>query len=387
MELAELIERLELTEVVGCDDCFELAKERQREHGRAILTDVNPAYLGKYADEVIAAGKSLAKDPANSLYAYFLAELMHRGNSAAIKRAGAPRASLGSVEYDSLPLFSILWCIPTMLAEHRRRGIPEWVSESTVGMVENQIGDFVALMGHVGISRFTLWMTSFIACRIIRVGRFNLEVKTFDDKYKLIRRGARIVPLADGHTYHSSGRVLGSAGCEDEEGAFTPVFVETDEYFEGAVCDGVRCGGVERFYKADGWELFIASGDPLVSVHIPSGGPLTPEVVSRDLKIGGDIIRAAYGDFKAYYCSSWLLDSEIKDITGRESNITRFGDRFVRYPIKSNGGAVYTYVWHLPPTTPPDALPDAGSFANAIRAHIASGGYVYGAAGVFTEIV
>ena len=162
---------------------------------------------------------------------------------------------------------------------------------------------------------------------------------------------------------------------------------KTDEYFEGAVCDGVRCGGVERFYKAEGWELYLSSGDPLVSVHIPSGGPLSPVVVSEDLKLGGEIIRAAFGDFKAYYCSSWLLDSEIKDIIGRETNITRFGDRFVRYPIKTNGGAVYSYVWHLPPTTPASELPDAGSFANALRAHIAAGGYVYGASGVFTEIV
>ena len=386
MKLEELIKKLELTEVAGCEECFALAEELQKKHGSAILTDVNPAYLGKYADEVIAAGKSLAKDPDNSLYAYFLAELMIR-DCAAIKRVGAPRASQRSVEYDSLPLFSMLWCVPAMLAEHRRRGIPEWVSESTVGMIENQIGDFVSLMGHTGISRYTAWMTSFIACRIIRVGRFNLEVKTFGDKYKLLRRGSRLVALADGHTYHRSGRVLGSAGCEDAVGAFTPTFTETDEYFEGAVCDGVRCGGVERFYKADGWELYLSGGEPLVSVHIPSGGPLSPDVVSNDLRIGGDIIRAAFGDFKAYYCSSWLLDSEIASITGRESNITRFGDRFFRYPIKSSGDAVYSYVWHLPPTTPVSELPDAGSFANALRAHIAGGGYIYGAAGVFTEIV
>lgn len=386
MKLEALIEKLELTLPVGCDDCFEAAKKAFTEQGDAILTNINPAYLGVYADEVIAAGKRLAGDPDNSLYAYFLAELMLR-DSAEIKRVGAPRASLSSVDYDTLPLFSILWCLPHMIAEHRRRGIPEYVIDSTVGMVENQIGDFVALMGHTGISRYTSWMTSFIACRIIRVGRFNLEVRTFSDKYKVIRCGSRLVPLADGHTYHRSGRILGTVGCEDAEGAFVPAFVETDEYFEGAVCDGVRCGGVERFYKAEGWELYLSSGDPLVSVHIPSGGPLSPEVVSEDLKLGGEIIRAAFGDFKAYYCSSWLLDSEIKDIIGRETNITRFGDRFVRYPIKTNGGAVYSYVWHLPPTTPASELPDAGSFANALRAHIAGGGYIYGASGVFTEIV
>lgn len=384
--LEGLLAKLELPAVTGLDECFERAKRQHGCRGNAIFSEVDPQILGKYADEVIAAGSRLSEDSDNALYAYFLAELMAMDDADNIRALSCPHAARHSVDFDILPMFSILWRVPYMIAEHKRRGIPEDVTEATVGMMENQIGDFVTLFGHVGISTFTTWLYAFVVCRIIRVGRFNLEVRKFPGGVRFLRHGSEILPLSDGLTYHRSGRVLGSRGCEDGTDAFTPLFSETEEYFEGAVADGQRCSReLGRFYKSDGWELILSEGDPVVSVHIPTGGPLTEEACHRDLVRGGEIIRGAFGDFKAYFCSSWLLDPQLKGIIGRESNITRFADRFTRYPIKSSATDVVMYVWGVDPSTPAERLPDYNRFANAVRAHLLSGGLIYGAAGIFTE--
>ena len=48
----------------------------------------------------------------------------------------------------------------------------------------SKIGDFVKLHKNVGIARFTVWLTGFLSSRIIRVGRFNIEIRKFGEPRK-----------------------------------------------------------------------------------------------------------------------------------------------------------------------------------------------------------
>ena len=229
-------------------------------------------------------------------------------------------------------------------------------------------------------------MMSFIKCKIIRVGRFNLEMCKFANKYIVLKNSDKVVILANGDVYHSSGRVLGGIGCEDTVNSFECEFVEHEEYFEGCVCDGEVCTqDLQRFYKADGWKIALSQGDPIVSVHIPTGGPLNPQECNNDLKIGAEIIKRCFSDFKAFYCSSWLLDPQLKRIIGKETNLTAFADRFVRFPVKSSGNEVFEYVFNLHSAVPPCELKTTTSLSKSLKEHFLSGGYIYGAAGVIFD--
>ena len=379
-----IFESLRLPATDGYEECLEIAKTRHGVWGNGVFLDCDASVFGTYASRVASLVPQLSSNPINALYVYFLAELIRRDSSAGIRLFSRPREDEHSELYDSLPLFSIALCIPDMVAELRRRGVPEDVVSSTVGMLENQIGDFVELNGHVGISAYVGWMTGFLTCRMIRVGRFNLEMRKYTEKYDILRHGSALVPVSTGDTFHRSGRILGSAGCECTDGSFTTPYRFTDESFCGCVADGRFCSSEPtEFSVADGWELALTAGDPIVSVHIPTGGPLTPEICDADLARGGDIIRRHFGEFKAYYCSSWLLDPQIKELLGKETNLTAFADRFTRFPIRSNGEAVYEYVWSLQHPLPAEELSEHTSFAKAIKRHLLSGGRIYGAAGVF----
>ena len=368
------------------DGYFKKAEKQFEIHGNKILCVEDDTVFGIYRDEINSYAEQLKLDDDNSIYAYLLAELITFGNDSLVYAISKPYAEKKMAMYDTLPLFSLVWCLPDMIKEHKLRNLPESVTRDTIGMIENQIGDFVVLNGRVGISSYVNWMMSFIKCRIIRVGRFNFEMCKFANKYAVLQKGETYVVVSDGESYHSCGRVLGSVGCENEDNSFKGEFSETNDYFEGCICDGEYCDQKnQRFYKSDGWKLSLKQGDSIVSVHIPTGGPLNVESCNNDFKYGADVITHSFGDFKAFYCSSWLLDPQLKRIIGKETNLTRFADRFVRFPVKSTGNDVFEYVFNLSGSVPPQELKESSSLSKLLKNHLASGGHIYGAAGIFFE--
>ena len=323
----------------------------------------------------------LAKDSDNVIYAYLLYSAIEKDDGEAMKILCSPRKAEKSEFYDTLPLFSLLYQLPVTVEEHKRRGLPEDVTEATLEMFQNQIGDHVLLHKRIGIATYFFWMLHFVKCEIIRVGRFNLQICKYNGTFELFSDGEEYRIIPTGGTYHRSGRALGSIGFEDEEGSFTAQMREEDGCVVGlTVKDGLVLQKEERLDLSK-WKRIVASGDTVVSVHIPSGGPMTPEIVDADLKRGQEIICKGFGDFASFYCCSWLLDVDIKKITGKEGNVTRFGDKFLRYPTKSSGGAVFEYVFNHPGAVPAEELVPTNSFSAAIKEHLLRGGHVYGAAG------
>ena len=112
---------------------------------------------------------------------------------------------------------------------------------------------------------------------------------------------------------------------------------------------------------------------------------MTEESCQNDMARGGKIIEKCIGEVKAFVCESWLLDPQIPALLGKETNLTRFGARYERAPIKSDGGGVYEYVFLCKRSTPIAELPEKSSFAKAVKAHMLSGGYIYGSIGVFKK--
>ncbi len=77
-------------------------------------------------------------------------------------------------------------------------------------------------------------------------------------------------------------------------------------------------------------EYGLKKGDPVLDVHIPAAGPMTPEECERSFALCKEFFPEFYPDFdyKCFTCHSWLLDDTIADLVGYESNIMSFGRRF-----------------------------------------------------------
>lgn len=364
---------------------FETAKKRL-EAEKAEIFNFEKYKCYTYMKEDLARVRdALLLDKDNLLYAYFLHEILKKRDRELLKRTSAPRAEDKNELYDTLPLFALLAEIPTMWEEQKKRGIPEDVRRDTANMFENQVQDFIDLNGHLGIKGYFFWMLRFLDLYILRVGRFNLEYTTFGENYDVFDTKSGLLMMPTEGRFHRSGQVLGSAGCADEDGAFEVTLTETEDAYIGyPVVNGV-CKNEKITLKKSECKKLLSKGDAVISVHIPSGGPMTDEISTRDLARGGQIVEKCLGEVKAFVCESWLLDVQIPKLLGKETNLTRFGARYERAPIKSSGGAVYDYVFLCPKSTPVEALPEKSSFAKAVKAHMLAGGYLYGAVGVFKK--
>ncbi len=364
---------------------FETAKKRLEAEGAEIFNfEKYDCYTYMKAD-LARVRDALVLDRDNLLYAYFLHEVLKTRDRELLKRTSVPRAEDKNELYDTLPLFALLAEIPAMWAEHKKRGIPEDVQRDTANMFENQVQDFIDLNGHLGIKGYFFWMLRFLNLYILRVGRFNLEYTTFHASYDVFetKDGLRLMPTEG--RFHRSGQVLGSAGCEDEDGAFDATLTETEDAYIGYLAEGGTCKNQKITLKKSECKKLLSKGDAVISVHIPSGGPMTDEITENDLSRGGQIIEKCIGEVKAFICESWLLDPQIPKLLGKETNLTRFGARYERVPIKSSGTGVYDYVFLCPKSTPVAELPEKTSFAKAVKAHMLAGGYIYGSIGVFKK--
>ena len=362
---------------------FEKAKADLSKRGSDIMNFERFGIFAETRSDIARIRDDLISDEDNVLYAYMLASALRAKDKKTIILLSSPCKEMHSEIYDTLPLFSLLDLADDMVKEHKKRGIPDSVTQDTLAMFENQMGDFYDLNHHIGISDYVTWMLGFLECRLIRIGRFNFEITSYDLGYEIFTGNGEIEALASGITFHRSGLPLGSRGCAEEAEAFTAEILETDEYYEGfRIVDGICTKETLKLKKSE-WKKCLSKGDPIISIHVPSGGPLTEEVCNRDIAEARRLFPTAISDFKAFYMHTWLLDPSIKKLINKETNLTKFAKRFKILPTKSRGEDVFTYVFSLPANTPPENLPEHTSFAKAVKEHLIAGGNIYEFAGIF----
>ena len=140
--------------------------------------------------------------------------------------------------------------------------------------------------------------------------------------------------------------------------------------------------------KKSEWTLALENGDPVVSLHIPGEGRLDPELVDETLADTKKFIADYLPDFKykAFYCHSWLLDPQLEELVGSESNIVKFGKRFIRQTGKSGGGAIFSFVFLNPGAKNDlDSLPENTRLTKALKYHYLDGKRIYEVFGYFFD--
>lgn len=334
-------------------------------------------------DDIARIRGKLVWDRDNIVYCYTLARAIGANDRAAIKQLSKPRAQDNDELFDTLPLFALLWFIPEMRKKHGQMGIPSDVTEATCNMFENQVQDFVDLNHRYGISHYVGWLKSFLDCKIVRIGRFNFEKAAYNSPFDVFENDGRLAVLPKGVTFHRNGQILGGVDCSDEEVSFFADIEETDDSFIGyRIENGIALNERVTFKKSE-WKRVLTQGDDIISVHIPSGGRMDDEVCDRDIARCREIFDTCFGGYKAFYCNSWLLDPQIKTIMGKDTNLTKFADRYTKFPTKNIENDVFEYVYLLSHTTPLEELPENTSFGRAVKQHLMEGKHIYGARGVF----
>jgi hypothetical protein len=189
--------------------------------------------------------------------------------------------------------------------------------------------------------------------------------------------------------FHRSGLALGSAGLEDDEGAYDADFTETDEAYVGRLVYDCHVSKEISTLKKSEWECVLAAKDRVCNLHIPRATDMTPDFVIKSMREGLALLRERYPEFdtKAIVCSSWLLEPKLVEILGEGAKLSSFVNRFLKFPVKSFGTSCLGYVFPGYQTGAVVDFPEKTSLQRGIKKLMLSGGFIYGATGLVTELV
>jgi hypothetical protein len=120
-------------------------------------------------------------------------------------------------------------------------------------------------------------------------------------------------------------------------------------------------------------------GTPVLEVHIPGDGPMTPEACEESFHRARPFFRAHFPqeEYEFGTCRSWLLDPQLTTVLPESSNIVRFQQFWTLFgPTPDCDSDVLEFVFHLPPGTGDlAALPRDTTLQRAIVSHLQTGGH------------
>lgn len=224
------------------------------------------------------------------------------------------------------------------------------------------------------------WNQLKIDGKLFYVGRLEIELTTFRTESIIFEnKEGDTVALANGETYHRDGAVLGSFGYEDAAGSFTPSVTETDDAYIGHPYDAIGyCSQDAVTLPKNEWQVRVTYGDPVISLHIPkAGGAFTPEVLDETFAEIRAFMKRHFPDFdyRALVCGSWLLDPQLEELLGAESNIVKFGQRFSLITKKTDGKYTLYFAFGRALDGPIDyaTLPEDTRLQRVLKSHYMSG--------------
>lgn len=345
-----------------------------------------PNYLSLYQEAALA----ISRDADLSVFLYILCRALqdrqhHRDDMAAF----SPPSREDDFACNMLCALAAASEAPMCYHLLTARNLPKTVVDHI--MAAPEFGITFYKLRHNGIPGYNLldWYQLAIDGKLFRIGRLEFEIfATFHGRACVFQNNCgKHIALAHELSLHASGIALGSAGCENEDGSWTAQITETDDAWigypvntDGTVAQNQIC------LQKDNWKKVLSYGDPVVSVHIPSGGGLTEAAVDQSIADAKGFLAEYFPDyaFRAFVCYSWLMDPQLIGLLGPDCNIAKFNLRFSKLTLKSKGEAVFGFVF-LKPNADFDlhTLPERTTLERTLKQHYLSGKYIYELAGYF----
>lgn len=352
------------------------------------LIDEKYSMLKDFKEDYKRAAVEIAGDDALCRFLALLCEAMkdreHINDD--LKELDVPKTADGSyhIKYEMLTGLASVSTADYTYSLLKARGVPAKQIDYAMGLFENMVRTYKARNeGRAGAMSFA-WYQLGVDAKLFKTTRLQMEVgaKFVRDTYVFENACGKTVAMTNGLRVHRSGYILGCAGYTDEEGAFDTTFEETEDAYIGYA--HTRHGRVESektVLKKSEWKKIIEPRDPVVSVHIPPGGNMTDELIEQSFNEAKEYLARYYPDFdyKAFVCGSWLMDEQLVDLLGEEKNISKFCKRFDKVGRKSQGRAVFSFVYLLHDVKNVDynALPESTTLERILKKHYLDGKSIY----------
>lgn len=131
------------------------------------------------------------------------------------------------------------------------------------------------------------------------------------------------------------------------------------------------------------YEMKDVDGKKYISLHIPSDAKMAPSLVIDSLKESLTFFKKYYPDYYGvkYFCKTWLLSSDLKNILPKESNLINFINLFVITKEVYNSKSFMTWIYKKAANNDVDDLPEATTLQRNLKKYLKDGNSVSEASG------
>lgn len=285
-----------------------------------------------------------------------------------------------------LNVLVMLSCVPEMLATYAKIGLPKEIMLDTVGDLKRWMEtDYYYL--HFKKWGITPWIARWLCkhwqARILHLKRLQFGPDKLALPLRVYRRrGLRnLICLAEpGLRFGSTGDAW-SECCGPDPGAWTSIFKEEGDAVVGNPITGDGKAHRETVrLKLKDWRLVLKQGDDMLSINIPTGGPLSFEACGESYELAYKVYPKYFPDydFKGFWTKSWLLDSRFDGLLPPDSNIVRLQRELFLFPgIQGDNDQIYNRVfgWGV---TDYKKVEWKTSLQKAVGAYFDQGGHFHG---------
>lgn len=291
-----------------------------------------------------------------------------------------------TLPYDMLTALAICQSYPDVYAKLCAHNVSGEILYETMRIPERCVEFNTKITSKPHLTSFDWYQLAYDG-KLFRIGRLQLEFPMgLPNLYKVFgNEKGDIIALANMRV-HRDGFALGSRGYEDEEGSFTATIEETEDTYIGYPFDFYGHVSKEKIaLKKSEWELKLQGGDKVVSLHVPPNEPFGEEIIDNTVALSREFMKNHYPeyDYKAFFCSSWLLDHAIIDLLGKDANTAKFSARFTTCGVKSAGVSTFTFVFRSPRDVKIEDLPENSSLQRILKKHYLDGKSIYEMHGFF----
>ena len=226
--------------------------------------------------------------------------------------------------------------IPRTRERHRELGVPEEITRANCTNLCVHAERHKLATGRWGTQqRLLYWLRYHTTGELFRLGRFQYMIKPFRGQLSAYRHrgtGAVVALASDGVTYSQEGWMLRG------EDTWAASFHEGDECVTGNPVSPLGHATQEevRLDKRE-WQLALRTGDPVIEMHIPSGGGMTPERCIESMRMATEFFPRHFPEraFKGFCCTSWVFNPRFGTLLAPDANIRLFEQEVYLHPVPS----------------------------------------------------
>ncbi|MBT1175844.1 DUF5596 domain-containing protein [Bifidobacterium sp. LC6] len=290
-------------------------------------------------------------------------------------------------EGNDLALAAVMMhCLPAAVSQLESLGVPNNVIEATLRDFAIWARVHQERTGRPGIDE-TAWNLLSLTGNILRIGRLQYELTTFLEPYYVYRcsnDGRIVIFAAPDLQVRLDGHWQGANGWHTKTGFVTALKADESTLVGNPVDTDRGIIQAEPItIRRDEYDLVLAPGMPVTSVHIPEDGPLSPDAVDASFAKATQLLARLHRQAMPWFCESWLLDPSLERLSSPESNLCNFMRRFVKFPVASARPMMIERVFGWGANDcQTAALPERTSLQRNLKRFLLAGNAVYDVGGL-----